>query len=352
MPDPEHWGPPWSREGGGPPGWGPGRHIFARLVVFAVFLLLAVTFFGFFVSRFARFGQGHPWMIGGFVVLGLIGLAVGARVIFGRSWAPVGELIDATSRLGNGETGVRINQVRPGPFGAVGASFNRMAARLEEEDERRRRLLADLGHELRTPLTVIRGEIEAVLDGVHPPQSLSNVIDEVDLMERLLEDLRVLTLTEAGRLQLHKEATDVGTLIIDVVDSFGMAIESRQVHATVTVADRAGEIEVDPYRLRQVLANLVSNALNQMPEGGELRITANRADGWVTIDVADTGPGIAPDRLEQVFQRFVKAGDSTGSGLGLSIARDLVEAHGGTIEASNREGGGAVFTIRVPKDDG
>ena len=348
MPDPEHWGPPWSREGGGPPGWGPGRHIFARLIVFGVFLLLAITFFGFFVSRFARFGWGHPWLIGGFVILGLVGLAVGARLIFGRSWAPVGELIDATSRLGDGETGVRINQVRPGPFGAVGASFNRMAARLEEEDERRRRLLADLGHELRTPLTVIRGEIEAVLDGIHDPQSLSSVVDEVDLMERLLEDLRVLTLTEAGRLQLHKESTDVETLITEVVTSFGMAIASRQVKATMTIADSAGEIEADPYRLRQVLANLVSNALNQMPDGGELRITAYGEAGWVTVEVADTGPGIPPDRLEQVFQRFVKAGDSTGTGLGLSIARDLVEAHGGTLQAGNRDGGGALFTIRLP----
>ena len=348
MPDPEHWGPPWSREGGGPPGWGPGRHIFARLIVFGVFLLLAVTFFGFFVSRFIRFGGGHPFLFVGLTILGLVGLAVGARLIFGRSWAPVGELIDATSRLGNGETGVRIDQVRPGPFGAVSASFNRMAARLEEEDERRRRLLADLGHELRTPLTVIRGEIEAVLDGIHDPQSLSSVVDEVDLMERLLEDLRVLTLTEAGRLQLHKEATDVATLIGDVVISFAMAIEVRQVKASIVVADSAEEIEVDPYRLRQVLANLVSNALNQMPDGGDLRIAAHGEVGWVTIEVADTGPGIPPDRLEQVFQRFVKAGDSTGTGLGLSIARDLVEAHGGTLEAGNHDQGGALFTIRLP----
>jgi signal transduction histidine kinase len=286
--------------------------------------------------------------LGGLAVLGLIVILLIARAIFGRSWAPVGDLIDATTRLGDGETGVRIDQVGPGPFGAVGASFNRMAARLEEEDERRRRLLADLGHELRTPLTVIRGEIEAVLDGVHPPQSLSSVVDEVDLMERLLEDLRVLTLTEAGRLQLHKEATDVETLIGDVVTSFAMAIENQGVITEVTVDPQAGEIEIDPYRVRQVLANLVSNALNQMPSGGTLSITAEREPGSLVIMVADTGPGIPPDRLDQVFQRFVKAADSTGTGLGLSIARDLVEAHGGTIKAANRVPNGAVFRIRLP----
>ena len=103
---------------------------------------------------------------------------------------------------------------------------------------------------------------------------------------------------------------------------------------TVVVAPTVGEIEVDPYRLRQVLANLISNALNQMPDGGALSVTAAGSPGWVTIEVADTGPGIPPDRLEQVFQRFTKAGDSKGTGLGLSIARDLVEAHGGTIVAA------------------
>jgi signal transduction histidine kinase len=260
----------------------------------------------------------------------------------------VGDLTDATQRLGNGETGVRIRTPQPGPFGAIGDSFNRMAARLEEEDERRRRLLADLGHELRTPLTVIRGEIEAVIDGVHPPQSLSGVIDEVDLMERLLEDLRVLTLTEAGRLQLHEESLDVESLIGDVVMSFAMAIETRNVRASVEVAQNVGEIEVDPHRMRQVLANLVSNALDQMPDGGVLSISADRSSDGVTIEVGDTGPGVPPDRLEQVFQRFVKASDSTGTGLGLSIARDLVEAHGGTLDAGNRSQGGAVFTIRLP----
>ena len=292
------------------------------------------------------------WFLVGVAILLLLGLAMFARRMFGRTWAPVGDLIDATQRLGDGDTGVRITTAGPGPFRAVGASFNRMAARLEEEDERRRRLLADLGHELRTPLTVIRGEIEAVIDGVHDPQSLNTVIDEVELMERLLEDLRVLTLTEAGRLQLHKEATDVETLIADVVASFSTALEARQVKATQVIAPSAGEIEVDPYRLRQVLANLISNALNQMPEGGSLSVSARGSTGWVTIEVADTGPGIPPDRLEQVFQRFTKSSDSTGTGLGLSIARDLVEAHGGTIEAGNRPEGGAVFTIRLPTATG
>jgi signal transduction histidine kinase len=299
-------------------------------------------------GMFGGFQGPRRFIFAGLALLVLVGIILFARNRFGRSWRPIGQLIDATRRLGDGESGVRIPITEPGPLAAVSGSFNRMAARLEEEDERRRRLLADLGHELRTPLTVIRGEIEAVIDGLHDPSQLSNVIDEVDLMERLLEDLRVLTLAEAGRLQLHREPTDVESVVGDVISSFSTPIVAQRVQAVMSVEPAIGEIDVDPYRLRQVLSNLVSNALNQMPNGGRLEVGAAGAGGRIRIQVADTGPGIPPDRLEHVFERFVKSGDSTGSGLGLSIARDLVEAHGGTIAAANRPEGGAVFTIDLP----
>jgi two-component system sensor histidine kinase BaeS len=316
-------------------------------VIVAIFVLGPLV--GVFVSGvFGGFQGPRRFVIAGLALLVLVGIILFARNRFGRSWRPIGQLIDATRRLGEGETGVRIPIEEPGPLAAVSGSFNRMAARLEEEDERRRRLLADLGHELRTPLTVIRGEIEAVIDGLHDPSQLSNVIDEVELMERLLEDLRVLTLAEAGRLQLHREPTDVDSVVGDVIGSFSTPIEAQHIQSLLSVEPGIGEIDVDPYRLRQVLSNLVSNALNQMPDGGRLEVSAAEGDGQVRIQVADTGPGIPPDRLEQVFERFVKSGDSTGSGLGLSIARDLVEAHGGAITAANRPEGGAVFTIDLP----
>jgi two-component system, OmpR family, sensor histidine kinase BaeS len=323
--------------------------VFRRFIGFALFLIILGPLLGVLISSLFGLLQGpRRFVFGGLAILVLIALAVFARNRFGRTWAPIGALIDATRRLGDGETGVRIAISEPGPLAAVSGSFNRMAARLEEEDERRRRLLADLGHELRTPLTVIRGEIEAVLDGLHEPENLSNVIDEVDLMERLLEDLRVLTLAEAGRLQLHREPTDIEGVIGDVVASFATGIETRKVKPEIEVEPDIGDLDIDPYRLRQVLSNLVSNALNQMPEGGRLEISAHRDQGMARIEVADTGRGIPPDRLEHVFERFVKSGDSTGSGLGLSIAHDLVEAHGGTIAAANRPEGGAVFTIDLP----
>jgi signal transduction histidine kinase len=314
-----------------------------------LFLFVFGPFLGFlFSGGFGAVRGPRRLVVLGIALLVLVGIVLFARNRFGRSWRPIGLLIDATRRLGDGETGVRIPITEPGPLAAVSGSFNRMAARLEEEDERRRRLLADLGHELRTPLTVIRGEIEAVIDGLHDPSQLANVIDEVELMERLLEDLRVLTLAEAGRLQLHREPTDLQSVVSDVLASFAAPMEAHQVSSVVSVDPAIGEIEVDPYRLRQVLANLVSNAIHQMPDGGKVEVSATRGPDMVRIVVADTGPGIPPDRLEQVFSRFVKSGDSTGSGLGLSIARDLVEAHGGSISAANRPQGGAVFTIVLP----
>lgn len=348
MRDREHWGPPWARDGGHA-GWGPGRHMFRRVVGFVFFLfLVGAVIGGLIVAGLAAFNGPDRWVVVGLMVLIVIGFGMAARRMFGRSWAPVGDLIDATRRLGEGETGVRIETRAPGPFGAVGASFNRMAVRLEEEDERRRRLLADLGHELRTPLTVIRGEIEAVLDGLHDSQDLSHVIDEVDLMERLLEDLRVLALAEAGRLQLHKEPTDIDDLIGEVANSFSSTLERQGVLSEVDVQPAMTEVEIDHQRLHQVLANLVSNAINHMPDGGTLTVNARQDQISVVIEVSDTGPGIPEERLEHIFERFVKAGDSAGTGLGLSIARDLVQAHGGTITAANRPDGGAVFTIRLP----
>ena len=239
---------------------------------------------------------------------------------------------------------MRVDEVGRGPWAMVSHSFNRMAQRLENEDERRRRLLADLGHELRTPLTVIRGEIEAVIDGVHEPESLANVVDEVEIMERLLEDLRTLALAEAGGLDLRLETTDLGALAGDVVASFSAPLSRQDIEATVETVAESVEAEVDPHRIHQVLSNLVSNSLEQMPDGGRLHITVAQNK----ITVSDTGPGIPDDSLSSVFDRFEKAADSKGSGLGLSIARDLVEAHGGTITAGNRPGGGAVFTIKLP----
>jgi signal transduction histidine kinase len=224
-----------------------------------------------------------------------------------------------------------------------------MAQRLADEDERRRKLLADIGHELRTPMTVIRGQIEAVIDGLHPPERLADVLDEVDLMDRLLDDLRVLALAEAGRLELQIESVDLTQLVTDVLDSFDARANAQGVSLAMERESEIDEIAADPYRLHQVFSNLVSNALDQMPDGGSVQVRMAAWPDRVTVSIRDSGPGIDDDSLERIFQRFEKAGDSKGTGLGLSISRDLVEAHGGTLTAGNHPEGGAAFIVELPR---
>jgi signal transduction histidine kinase len=323
--------------------------MFRRVIGFVFVLIVMGTIVGAIVATGFMVMTGHRRWIGVAVTLVVV-LAFGflARRMFGRTWAPVGELIDATRRLGDGESGIRIETRGPGPLAAVSASFNRMAESLEAEDERRRRFIADIGHELRTPMTVIRGEIEAVIDGLHPPESLGNVIDEVDIIDRLLDDLRVLAMTEAGRLRLEPEPTDIAELARDVLASYSGRFDAQGVTSELVVSADVSEVEVDPLRMHQVLSNLVGNALDQMPEGGELEVTVRIGEGSTHIEVADSGPGVDDADAERIFERFVRAGDSGGSGLGLSISRDLVEAHGGTLTATNAPGGGAIFTVRLP----
>lgn len=272
----KEWGRPPS---GGRPG--PGRHIGFRIFGFLFFLLAMSAIIGGLIAWVLAPGRAR-FLLAGFLVIFFFASVM--RRMFRKTWSPISQLIDATTQLGDGDTTIRMAN-SSGPWNAVSSSFNKMAERLEAEDERRKQLLADLGHELRTPLTVIRGEIEAVIDGVHPPDGLNNVVDEVELMERLLEDLRTLALAEGGGLKLVLESTDLGELASDVVASFTSVTNSHGVVVQLDV-DSAGEADVDPHRTHQVISNLISNALAQMPDGGRLDVTVV----GTTITVADTDP--------------------------------------------------------------
>lgn len=348
MPEPP--GPPWERRWGPPGPWrGPGPHIFRRVIgVFLFVVLVAAAMGAIFATGLAAVSGSGRWVIVGATVVGVVVFGMVARGMFGRTWAPVGDLIDATRRLGEGEQGVRLPARGPGPFLAVSRSFNKMAERLEEEDERRRRFLADIGHELRTPMTVIRGEVEAVLDGLHEPVRLNDVVDEIDLINRLLEDIRLLSMAESGTLRLETEPTDLGALTRSVLASFDHSMGSQSVKSVVEIDDDLPGTDVDPHRIHQVVSNLVANALRQMPDGGQLMVGVSGDSTVARIEVADTGPGIPDDQLDRIFDRFVRSSDSTGTGLGLSISRDLVEAHDGNLTATNRPSGGAVLTVTLP----
>ena len=289
------------------------------------------------------------------LIVGILALAMSVRVAR-RVGRPLSELVDAAGRIEAADYSVRVTESPRGGSDLRGLSraFNAMAERLEAEDATRRRLLADVSHELRTPLAVIQGNLEALLDGVYPPDAahIGPILEETRVLERLIDDLRTLSLAESGALPLHRELTDPDVLLDDVAS----AHRARAAASGVTVAIGAGAdvppIDLDPVRIRQVLTNLVDNALRVMPDGGTITLAAATDAQALTLTVADDGPGIPADLLPNVFERFAKSATSRGSGLGLAIARAIVEAHGGRIgarsDAAPAPGHGTTITITLP----
>ncbi len=319
---------------------------FVFFVVFVVIVVAALTTLAGFVL--SGFRGTSVVAILPFLIIFLT-VAMARRVA--RTWRPVRQIITAAGSLADGDYSVRVASSGSAAMRPVVASFNEMARRLETADEQRRRLLADLGHELRTPLTIIRGEIEAMVDGVHEPSGdqLDLLLAEVEVMERLLEDLRTLSLIDAGSLELYPEPTDLEQLVTDVAEAHRRRAAEIGVGIELEIVAFPAEIVLDPVRIREVLTNLVVNALRAMPDGGVLRLSAGPEAGDAVIEVTDTGLGIPPEELDRVFERFHKAASSPGSGLGLTISRDLVAAHGGTLTITSTVGAGTTVRIALPR---
>jgi two-component system sensor histidine kinase BaeS len=225
-----------------------------------------------------------------------------------------------------------------------------MSARLKSSDEQRRSFLADVAHELRTPLSVIRGQAEAIADGVYPGDAahLAPILDATQALDRLVEDLRTLVLTDAGNLVLHREPTDLGALSADTVESFKTQAEAGGLTLSADIADNLPSIELDPVRIRSVLGNLLSNAIRHTFAGGSVRVTVSPSGDSAVITVTDTGEGIPPELLPRVFDRFVKGANSPGSGLGLAIAHDIAAVHGGTLTIESKLGSGTTVRLTLP----
>jgi two-component system sensor histidine kinase BaeS len=285
------------------------------------------------------------------LVVGIIALFVGIGIARGVG-RPLSDLVDAAGRIEAADYTVRVADERGrGDLRRLGSAFNAMAARLESEDATRRRLLADVSHELRTPLAVIQGNLEALLDGVYPPDAahIGPILEETRVLERLIDDLRTLSLAESGALPLHREATDPAVLLEDVASAYRARAAATGVALTVRAAPGLPPIDIDPVRLRQVVSNLVDNAIRAMPGGGSIQLAAAGNAGDLVIEVSDDGPGVAAELRESLFERFTKSDTSRGSGLGLAIARAIVEAHGGTISLGSGLGGaGTSFRIVLP----
>jgi signal transduction histidine kinase len=343
--------PPWWPAGEPYPprrwGRGYGPPPFVRLFGCFVLVVLGVSLMtGALAGAAFHAGIGfHPFFAFPLIfVIVLITLAVVGGVR--RVAAPMNNLIDAARRIESGDYSARVPETGSDDIRSVAHAFNAMSARLKTIDEQRRSFLADVTHELRTPLSVIRGQAEAIADGVYPadPAHLTPILDATQTLDRLVEDLRTLVLTDAGNLVLHREPTDVGALAHDTVESFRAQAETAGVTLTASVPAGAPPVFVDPLRMRQVVGNLLSNALRHTPAGGSVEVAVSESG---EITVADTGEGIPPDLLPHVFERFAKGPRSTGSGLGLAIAHDIVVAHGGTITIENASPRGTVVRVRL-----
>jgi two-component system sensor histidine kinase BaeS len=355
----------WGAQGGwGGSPWGPGRRgglrrgfgcliaAMATLIVSVgvlVLWLLAGLFGMSAEGPLAYLARPAALVV---LVVGFVALVVGIRIARGVG-GPLAALVDAAGRVEAGDYSARVPEPTRGRGELRGLSraFNAMTARLEAENATRRRLLADVSHELRTPLAVIQGNLEALLDGVYPPDEahLRPIIDETRVLERLVDDLRTLSLADSGALPLHREPTNPAVLLEDVAAAHRASAASTGIDLRVDATDELPAVELDPMRMHEVVSNLVENAIRAMPKGGAITLSARAEPTGLVLEVADDGPGIPQGLRASLFDRFTKSTDSRGSGLGLAIARAIVTAHGGTIDASPGAGGrGTTMRVTLP----
>lgn len=302
------------------------------------------------VSRLTRAGLSAA-LIGGGLAL-ILALFLSYRLL-----APIRQLTRAAETLSRGDLSQRVNITGKDELAQLGISFNSMAAELQRAGEVRRSMTADIAHELRTPLAVQRANLEALQDGVYPltPEQLQPVLEQNLLLTRLVDDLRSLALAEAGQLALERVPSDLAALTSRMVERFFAQAEADGVRLELQAQPGLPLITIDPGRVEQIITNLLSNALRHTPAGGKIELNVYRQAETLLLSLRDSGPGIPPESLSRIFERFYRADRARsraegGSGLGLAIARQFAEAHGGTLTAANHPEGGAVFTLRLPLD--
>ena len=290
-------------------------------------------------------------LIGGGIAIGLALFL--STILIVQILRPLRALSRATERVAEGDMPDEVQLKTHDELGRLGDSFNHMLESLRFSEKVRHTMTADIAHELRTPVTIIQGTLEAILDGIYDASEefITPIYEETLHLGRLIDDLRDLALAEAGELRLEKDAVDIIELIKQVSETAFLAHENAPT-LHLDMPTLLPSIQLDRKRFRQVIANLLSNAIRHTPAGGDVYIRARRVNGSIEMSVADTGPGIRPEDLQHLFERFYRGdparGRSAGSGLGLAIVKQWVEAHGGTIEVENRKSGGACFIIQIP----
>jgi len=340
------------------------------------FTAVVIAFLGFNTGMFTTMGmmQGHGPMMGRGPLLNgrplftstlrwslassLVALvAAGATGYWaaGRTTRSLRRLRDATHRLDLRDLSLRVPEAGDDEVAELARAFNHMVDRLEAEERSRRQLLADVAHELRHPLAVLQGRLELMQDGVVPlePEALLPLQDGVIRLTRLVGDLRDLSLAEVGGLSLHLTPQRLGPLLSDLLSNLEPVAAPKEISLTAAVAPDLPPVAADPDRIRQVFVNLISNALQYTPAGGNVQVRAWCEQRELRVQIADSGPGIPPEDLPHIFDRFYRGDRSRsratgGSGLGLAIVRSLVELHGGRVAVESTPGQGSTFTVALP----
>ena len=292
---------------------------------------------------------------------GLVAVAIAvvlAFILSRRTLAPVKALTLASERLGRGDFSQRVQIKDRGELGELAWTFNSMAVDLERAEKLRQNMVADVAHELRTPLSNIQGYMEALRDGIMKPdkKTIRSLYEEASLLSRLVDDLQELSLAEAGELKLVCHSEDIGELIRQAVAAVEAKERAGGLSLAVELPEKLPPVDIDSRRIGEVLRNLLENAVAHTGKGDTVTVAARQLDKLVEISVTDTGEGIPAKELPNIFERFYRVDKSRtratgGSGLGLTIARRLVEAHGGKIEVQSEPGKGSRFAFTVPVSD-
>ncbi|MES0359396.1 MAG: ATP-binding protein [Anaerolineales bacterium] len=288
------------------------------------------------------------------------GVAIGFSVVLAlilstRLIKPVRALTQAATSLSEGDLTRRVEVHGEDELAILGQTFNQMAAALENAEETRQAMTADIAHELRTPLAIQRAHVEALQDGVYPvtDENLQPVLEQNILLTRLVEDLRTLAQADSGQLQLEKIPTNFLSLVERILDRFKPQAEVRNIKLQFSSQGECQPLNLDPGRMEQILGNLISNAIRYTPDDGWIKVILECSPERATLSIQDSGPGIPDESLPHIFERFYRADQSRsrikgGTGLGLAIARQLTEAHGGILTAANNPDGGALFKLTLP----
>ncbi len=302
---------------------------------------------------FLRTTRRSLWLAG----LSAMAVAILLSVLLLRQVTrPLRRLDAATRRIARGEFDERVGTYTSDEIGRLAQSFDEMAESLDRAERTKKRMIADVSHELRTPLAVVRSALEGLRDGlIEPtPETLASLHDKILLTTRLVRDLHQLTLADAGRLSIRPAPCRIDAIVDTIAETIGVQLEDSSLRLDRTIAADLPPVLVDRQRIEQVFLNLLANAIRHTPQGGTISISAAEHSGGILTSICDTGPGLTETDLAHVFDRFYRADDARasdgGAGLGLSIAKALVDAQGGSIWAENRPSGGACFHVLLPTE--